>query len=169
MSERAAVEEPAGEITIASEALAAVQTELSQLSDLFRRRLLEDRAKNALIEAVQEQARAAQDQLARRDVESLFREVLLAVDRLREGPPSEQLAESVAEELLDVLQRRDLVEIDDDRAFDPRVHEAVATVVADGLPPDSIAAVERRGYTLAGRLLRPARVILTVAGDERRP
>ncbi len=168
MTEREVVEETGGEIFVPPGALAAVQTELSQLSDLFRRRLLEDRAKNALIEAVQEQARVANDQLARRDVESLFREVLLAVDRLREGPASEQLAESVAEELLDALRRRDLVEIDGDRAFDARVHEVVATVVADDLPPNSIASVERRGYALAGRLLRPARVVLTVADDERR-
>jgi molecular chaperone GrpE len=166
MSELEARDRQEREIPLTSEALAAIEAELSQLSDLFRRRLLEDRAKNALIEAVQEQARSAQDQLARRDVESLFREVLFAVDRLREGPPSEQLAQSVAEELLDVLRRRELVEVDHDGAFDPRVHEVVATVVDDDLPPNSIAAVDRHGYTLAGRLLRPARVTLVVAVDD---
>lgn len=153
--------------TVTVDMLASIQTELGQLSDLFRRRLLEDRAKNDLIETVQEQARAAQERLNRRDVEGLFRELLLAVDRLHDGPPSERLNASVADEILDVLRRRELAEVDAAGAFDPRVHEVVATVETGDVLPSTITAVERRGFSLAGRLLRPARVTIAVAPHER--
>ena len=51
--------------------------------------------------------------------------------------------------------------------FDPRVHEVVATVETGDVLPSTITAVERRGFSLAGRLLRPARVTIAVAPHER--
>jgi molecular chaperone GrpE len=43
--------------------------------------------------------------------------------------------------------------------FDPEVHEATA-VVAGGHGPLVVAQELRRGYTLKGRLLRPAMVVV---------
>jgi len=44
--------------------------------------------------------------------------------------------------------------------FDPSLHEAVAVQESDSAPPDSVLQVLQSGYTLNGRLLRPARVIV---------
>jgi len=46
------------------------------------------------------------------------------------------------------------------RPFDPELHEAVGTVPPNGVPAGCVAAEERRGYLLNGRLLRPARVVV---------
>jgi molecular chaperone GrpE len=47
--------------------------------------------------------------------------------------------------------------------FDPRFHEAIQRVPADGVEPGTVTAVFEKGYTIKGRLIRPARV--QVAGD----
>ena len=47
--------------------------------------------------------------------------------------------------------------------FDPRFHEAVQRVPPGDKAPGTVVAVFEKGYTLKGRLLRPARV--QVAGD----
>ncbi|MDQ0733196.1 nucleotide exchange factor GrpE [Arthrobacter sp. B1I2] len=147
-----------------SDALAALQLEVSQLSDLFKRRLMEDRGKNALIETVQDQLRTANELLKYRDLEALIKEALLAIDRLQREPATPELVESAVDELLEVFRRRALVEIDDAGDFDPRVHEVVGTVDAAGeLRPNTIAAIQRTGYRLGDRLLRPAQVTVAVA------
>lgn len=151
-----------------SDALTALQLEVSQLSDLFKRRLLEDRAKNALIETAQEQLRAANDLLRYRDLEALIRESLLAIDRLQTEPATPELVESAVDELLEVFRRRELVEVDDTGDFNARVHEVVGTVDAAGeLLPNTIAAIQRKGYLLGDRLLRPAQVTVAVGADDR--
>lgn len=43
-------------------------------------------------------------------------------------------------------------------AFDPALHEAIATVESDSSEPGTIIAVHRKGYMLGNRLLRPAMV-----------
>jgi molecular chaperone GrpE len=44
--------------------------------------------------------------------------------------------------------------------FNPELHEAMMTQPSDG-PPNSVLSVVQRGYQLNGRLLRPARVIVS--------
>ncbi|UKA53423.1 nucleotide exchange factor GrpE [Arthrobacter sp. FW305-BF8] len=125
---------------------------------------MDDKARNGLYEALQEQARAAQDQIRHRTFESLFREALLAIDRLRSEPASPELVSSAVDELLEVFSRRSLHAVDDGGPFDPRFHEAIASIPANvHLPAGTIAAVHRTGYILDDRLLRPTQVTVAVA------
>ena len=48
-------------------------------------------------------------------------------------------------------------------AFDPSQHEAVLAQESAAAAPDSVLQVLQSGYQLAGRLLRPARVIVARA------
>ena len=50
-------------------------------------------------------------------------------------------------------------------AFDPDLHEAMATQPSTEVAPDHILQVVQRGYRLHDRLLRPARVIVARAPD----
>ena len=51
--------------------------------------------------------------------------------------------------------------------FDPAVHEAISTVVADGVAPGTVARQVGRGYLYEGRLLRCAQVVVgEAAGDD---
>jgi molecular chaperone GrpE len=49
--------------------------------------------------------------------------------------------------------------------FDPDVHEAVASVPADGVEPGRALREVRRGWRLGGELLRPAQVVVSAASD----
>lgn len=148
-------------------AIDELSAEVGQLRDLFQRRLIEDKGKNALIESVQEQSRAVTEALHYRQFEPLIKEVLLAVDRLQTEPPSADLINSVTEELLEVFFRRDIAEVDDSGDFDARVHQVVDTVHAsEQFPANSIVAVARKGYLLGNRLLRPAQVTVAVQADD---
>ncbi len=44
--------------------------------------------------------------------------------------------------------------------FDPEFHEAISMQPSDDVEPGSVVAVVQKGYTLNGRLLRPAMVIV---------
>jgi molecular chaperone GrpE len=46
--------------------------------------------------------------------------------------------------------------------FNPELHEAMMAQPSDA-PPNTVLAVIQRGYTLNGRLLRPARVVVSSA------
>jgi molecular chaperone GrpE len=54
--------------------------------------------------------------------------------------------------------------------FDPNIHQAVSTTVTDDVEENTVVEEMRKGYTLNGRLLRPAMVSVAVqsqrgAGD----
>lgn len=49
--------------------------------------------------------------------------------------------------------------------FDPQWHEAMAVQESRDQPPDTVLAVIQKGYSLSGRLLRAARVIVSKAPD----
>lgn len=142
--------------------------EVAQLKSLFQRRLLDDKAKNVLIESVQ-QSLATRDEIATGDVfRDLFREALTALDRLRSEVPGQELIDSVADELLEVFARRGLSPVPTEGAMDSRYHEVIRSVPAtEDYPAGCILSVERDGYTLGNRLLRPARVVVSVQETDR--
>lgn len=45
-------------------------------------------------------------------------------------------------------------------AFNPELHEAIATLESPGQPAGTVLNVVQKGYVLNGRLLRPARVVV---------
>ena len=58
------------------------------------------------------------------------------------------------------LASEGLEEIAAEGAFDPHVHEALLSQLAEGVAPGSIVQVVQRGYRLGDAVLRPARVIV---------
>jgi molecular chaperone GrpE len=78
------------------------------------------------------------------------------VESVRKG------VELVYAELLGVLEKAGLTRIEaEGKPFDPNVHEAVMQEDGDGEPV--VTDVLRTGYTLKGRVLRPAMVKVTRA------
>jgi molecular chaperone GrpE len=63
--------------------------------------------------------------------------------------------------LSSVLERFGIVEVDPEgEPFDPEFHEAISMQASDDAEPNSVLTVVQKGYTLNGRLLRPAMVIV---------
>jgi molecular chaperone GrpE len=61
------------------------------------------------------------------------------------------------------FEKAQIVEVNPEGStFDPELHEAMMTQPSDA-PPNTVLAVVQRGYQLNGRLLRPARVVVSAA------
>lgn len=103
-------------------------------------------------------------ELANRDLLEKILPVLDNFGRALSNPGSSVEAlhdglQMVDKQLIDVLGTFGLEKIDAlGQPFDPNLHEAIATGSADEYPDNHVIEVLQDGYTLNGRLLRPAMV-----------
>lgn len=137
-----------------------------------------------LAEAKDQQVRAAADaQNARRRaeqdadkakkfaLEKFVKELLPVVDSLEKGLESmgEDVSETHREGVsmtlkmqLDVLSKFGVEQIDPHgEPFDPQYHEAMTQVANPEMDPNTVMDVMQKGYTLNGRLVRPAMVVVS--------
>ena len=106
-------------------------------------------------------------------IERFAAELLPVVDSLALGLQSAVAADAAALRegqeatlrlLLKAFERAGLTPVDPaGQPFDPERHEAMAMQPADGHPSHTVLQVVQRGWLLNGRLLRPARVIVSTA------
>ncbi len=147
----------------------------------------------AQIENLQDQALRAQAEVenvrrrAARDVENAHKYALekFAADllpvldslekaveaRTEDGPENAKtLGEGVELSLklfLSTCEKAGLSQVDPHgEPFDPRLHEAIAMLPNPDAEPNSVMEVMQKGYTLNGRLVRAARVVVVRAEDE---
>lgn len=64
----------------------------------------------------------------------------------------------IRQQLASIFQSLGLEQVKTDGAFNPELHEAVSHDAQDGVQSDTIIDVVEPGYTLHGRLVRPAKV-----------
>ncbi len=69
-------------------------------------------------------------------------------------------------QLEDVLRKKGLEKIDPAKGetFDPSIHEAIASIPSD-LPENTVVDEVERGYSLSGKVIRPARVVVSKGGE----
>lgn len=140
--------------------------ELHALTDLFRRRLLTDRASAAAIEGLQTQNDALLKQLSGRALLPYLRAVRRIIERLSDQIVSESgdeysFAESVLDELLDAIGLLDVDVVNLVGSLSPELHNAVAVTPADVAEP-VVLEVVRPGFQRAGVVLIPADVVVAV-------
>ncbi len=145
--------------------LADLQARHAEVSDAFLRAKAE--AENTRRRAEEEVSKA------RKFAVDAFAESLLPVkDSLEatlaiKGAPPEQLLDGVRATLSQLgaaLERNKVIEINPavGARFDPHQHQAISVVPA-AQEPNTIVAVLQKGYSIAGRTLRPALVTVTGA------
>ncbi len=105
-------------------------------------------------------------------LEQFAKELLPVIDSLEHGlmaaNQSEHQAESLQEGmeltlkmLLDMCKKFSIEPVNpEDEMFNPGLHEAMTAQPCEGVEPNTVVTVIQKGYTLHGRLLRPARVII---------
>lgn len=65
---------------------------------------------------------------------------------------------------LDTLEKQDVCQLDPvGEPFNPQEHEVMSMMDSPDLPPNSVLTVFQKGYRLADRIIRPARVIIVKA------
>ncbi len=137
-----------------------------------------DRYLRAAAEVENIRKRAARDvERARKyALENFAKELLAVKDSLEMGLAAAEAADadSLREgseatlKLLDkTLERFGLAELDPEgEPFDPQMHEAMTMQPSAEAEPGSVLTVIQKGFTLNGRLLRPARVIVASEPDD---
>lgn len=163
--EGAADGEPASS---AEDAIAELQSKVDENWDKYLR---------AAAELENVRKRASRDvENARRFALERFATDLLAVrDSLEMGLAAGAQAEAQA--LLDgseatlkllvaTMEHFGIAEVDPHgEPFDPELHEAMTMQPSNDVEPGSVLTVYQKGYTLNGRLLRPARVVVAQAAE----
>jgi molecular chaperone GrpE len=82
------------------------------------------------------------------------------ITRLREG------TELTLKLLGDVMERFGVASVDPiEQPFDPDYHQAMSMQPRSDVPPNTVVAVIQKGYTLNGRLVRPALVMVSQQGS----
>lgn len=133
-------------------------TELEKGRDALAGQLMEQRSVLAALKRSSQEVAALASGHA---FAGLFAELLLALDRLKAEDLTEELRDSVIEEILGALESRGLHPVDNVAKLNLRYHEVVGTVVAESLDEDGrIVEVLREGYLLGDSLLRPSRVVV---------
>jgi molecular chaperone GrpE len=135
---------------------------------------IEDRYKRALADLDNYRKRSARE-LERRvseASESLLREWLDAVDSVeravRIGPsdPCYDGMRAVLEQMDAILARHGVQRIGaPGEPFDPSRHEAIGVELTSEVPSHTIKSVERSGFALGDRVIRPAQVVVARAPE----
>lgn len=166
--------EPTGESAMPGEAsdIATLLAEIEQLQSQVTE--AKDQVLRTAAEAQNTRRRAEKDvENAHKYALEKFAAALLPVaDNLeraleaadRENEAVKPLAEGVeltSKSLQDVLNRFEIQQLDPLGApFDPQYHEAVSMVENPNVEPNTVLLVMQKGYTLHGRLLRAAMVMV---------
>jgi molecular chaperone GrpE len=161
--------EPEEEIQHLREALETKTREADEHRDRYLRSAAE-------FDNARKRAAREREDYTRYANESLLRELLPVLDnfdRALQAARGEAGAETVTagveliqRELLRVLEKFGVAPFASvGQPFDPERHEAIARVPAEGQPEGTVMNETARGYTLNGRVLRPAMVTVATPPD----
>lgn len=110
-------------------------------------------------------------------LEKMVNDLLPVVDNLERAlaaiDPANDALKPIAEGIqltyksfIDSLARHQVAVVDPQgEPFDPNLHQAVSVVPNPEVEPNSVLNVFQKGYTLHGRLVRPAMVVVAKAAD----
>ena len=162
-------EEAAQDIEEASESLEQLQAQLDEAKDAALRAAAE--AQNARRRADQDVEKARKFALER-----MASDLLPIVDNLERAlEAASEAAEAVAisegvdltlRSFNDVLTKHGIEALNPNgEPFDPQLHQAMTMVPNPDMEPNTVMDVMQKGYTLNGRLLRPAMVVVSKAPE----
>jgi molecular chaperone GrpE len=89
----------------------------------------------------------------------------LGIDAARGEADAEKIREGTEltlKMLVQVMNRFDIEAVDPQgEKFDPELHQAMSMQPSDDYPQNTVISVMQKGYTLNGRLIRPAMVVVS--------
>ena len=147
----ASVPEPQVVYTHDEASLRELRDEIGALRDLFSRRLMNDKQKNELIQTVTDGANYA-------FIEPFLYDIILLLDRIERS--EDETVRSIRDELLEILERRGVEVIKVASEFDPKLYKAVRATESEEITSLRVTHIVRQGYTLSGRVIRPAEVVV---------
>ena len=165
----ALAQEEAAALTAAQEKVQSVQKDLEELKDRYVRKLAEfENHKKRSERERQEYFKIALAGFVH-DFLPVMDNFERALEHARPADLESDFGQGIViirKQLGELWKRYGLIPIDTSGAFDPNLHEAVATEATDAVPPNTILAELQKGYFLNDRLIRPAFVKVAVRKGE---
>lgn len=163
-------EQAQGEVTIES-----LQSQLATLAAAFES--AKEQSLRSQADAQNARRRAEQDieKAHKFGLEKMVNDLLPVVDNLERSlaaiDSSNEAFTAVVEGIqlthksfVDALARHQVVAVNPQgEPFDPQLHQAVSAVPSPDVEPNTVINVFQKGYTLHGRLVRPAMVVVAKA------
>jgi len=159
---------PGGGAGEAPESVAAAQSKAQENWNSYMRAVAE-------LDNYRKRAEREVDQARKYAIERFAQELLPVGDALEAGMrsgaanPTALLegAQATLKELNRAFDKAGIKLIDPTgQPFDPNWHEAMVAQESRDVPPNTVISVIQKGYSLNGRLLRPARVIVSKAAAD---
>jgi molecular chaperone GrpE len=152
---------PAGDNGLQA-ALEAAEARALEHRDMYMRALAElDNVRKRAARDVEQAHKYAIDRFAN-DLVSVKDSLELGLASDATGDALRAGTEATLKLLAKAFEKAGLVEMEPvGQPFNPEFHEAMAMQPSSEQPPNTISQVVQKGYQLNGRLLRPARVIVT--------
>jgi len=149
------------------EMVAAAQEEVAKIKE----QMLRDQAE---MQNVRKRLQGEVDKARKFALEKFSEDLLPIMDNLERAIQSagdDEASKGVVEgveltrkSFVDVLAKYNVEQIDPHgEPFDPQLHEAMTMVPNPDMEPNSVMDVFQKGYSLNGRLIRPARVVVSKA------
>ena len=165
----ALAQEEAAALTAAQEKVQSVQKDLEELKERYVRKLAEfENHKKRSERERQEYFKIALAGFVH-DFLPVMDNFERALEHARPADLESDFGQGIViirKQLGELWKRYGLIPIDTSGAFDPNLHEAVATEATDAVPPNTILAELQKGYFLNDRLIRPSFVKVAVRKDE---
>jgi molecular chaperone GrpE len=165
----ALAQEEAAALTAAQEKVQSVQKDLEELKDRYVRKLAEfENHKKRSERERQEYFKIALAGFVH-DFLPVMDNFERALEHARPADLESDFGQGIViirKQLGELWKRYGLIPIDTSGAFDPNLHEAVATEETESVPPNTILAELQKGYFLNDRLIRPSFVKVAVRKGE---
>lgn len=164
-----AAAEEAVEVTT-DEAVAQAQAEVAEVKDQMLRIQAE-------MQNVRRRAELDVEKAHKFAVEKFASEMVTVVDNLERGlaaAPEEEATKAIRDGmamtldgLINGLARFKVEQVNPEgEPFNPELHQAMSMIENPDLAPNTVMAVMQKGYTLNGRLLRPAMVMVSKGASQ---
>jgi molecular chaperone GrpE len=145
-----------------------LKAELARIEDLYKRALAD-------LDNYRKRSRRELERRTAEVTESMLMDWLEAVDSVEraiqmesDGPCRDGLR-AVMGQMDSVLQRQGAQRIGEPgEHFDPERHDAIAVRASDGAPDQTVLEVQRPGFMLGARVVRPAQVVVARAPEHAR-
>lgn len=167
--------QPGAEQATSEVTIEGLQSKLATLAAAFES--AKEQSLRSQAEAQNTRRRAEQDveKAHKFGQDKIVNDLLPVVDNLERAlttiDSSNELFTAIAEGIqlthksfVDALARHQVVVVNPaGEPFDPQLHQAVSTIANPEVEPNTVINVFQKGYTLHGRLLRPAMVVVSKA------
>lgn len=153
---------PPGDMESLQAALAAAEQKSLEHRDLYMRALAElDNIRKRAARDVEQAHKYAIDRFAN-DLVGVKDSLELGLASDATGETLRAGTEATVKLLAKAFEKAGVLELNPvGETFNPEFHEAMAMVPSAEHVPNTVSQVVQKGYTLNGRLLRPARVLVT--------